>query len=132
MSVDFFLFFFFFKQTTAYEMRIIDWSSDVCSSDLVNRVRRVDAGDIVVPVVERRGAGDAARARRGDEVGVARAVQRGADEAGDEDADRAFEVGVRRRESSEERRVGDEWVRTCRYRWSPDQLNNKKIVKTQN
>src|SRR3546814_6034372 len=27
--------FFFFKQKTAYEMRISDWSSDVCSSDLV-------------------------------------------------------------------------------------------------
>src|SRR3546814_2323377 len=28
--------FFFFKQKTAYEMRISDWSSDVCSSDLVD------------------------------------------------------------------------------------------------
>src|SRR3546814_6365710 len=28
--------FFFFKQKTAYEMRIIDWSSDVCSSDLAH------------------------------------------------------------------------------------------------
>src|SRR3546814_9736685 len=34
------LFFFFFKQKTAYEMRISDWSSDVCSSDL-QEVRRV-------------------------------------------------------------------------------------------
>src|SRR3546814_7541399 len=31
-------FFFFFKQKTAYEMRISDWSSDVCSSDLCVRV----------------------------------------------------------------------------------------------
>src|SRR3546814_6594371 len=30
----FFFLFFFFKQKTAYEMRISDWSSDVCSSDL--------------------------------------------------------------------------------------------------
>src|SRR3546814_5494256 len=30
-----FLFFFFCKQKTAYEMRISDWSSDVCSSDLI-------------------------------------------------------------------------------------------------
>src|SRR3546814_14586777 len=30
-------FFFFFKQKTAYEMRISDWSSDVCSSDLLTR-----------------------------------------------------------------------------------------------
>src|SRR3546814_1727162 len=35
--------FFFFKQKTAYEMRISDWSSDVCSSDLVlARNRRVN------------------------------------------------------------------------------------------
>src|SRR3546814_7945280 len=38
MSVLFVLaFFFFFKQKTAYEMRISDWSSDVCSSDLIGR-----------------------------------------------------------------------------------------------
>src|SRR3546814_1642528 len=30
--------FFFFKQKTAYEMRISDWSSDVCSSDLLHRL----------------------------------------------------------------------------------------------
>src|SRR3546814_18002443 len=33
-NVDFAAGFFFFKQKTAYEMRISDWSSDVCSSDL--------------------------------------------------------------------------------------------------
>src|SRR3546814_16084885 len=32
--------FFFFKQKTAYEMRISDWSSDVCSSDLSARAKR--------------------------------------------------------------------------------------------
>src|SRR3546814_12127903 len=32
--MSFHMFFFFFKQKTAYEMRISDWSSDVCSSDL--------------------------------------------------------------------------------------------------
>src|SRR3546814_6743792 len=35
-----FLFFFFFKQKTAYEMRTSDWSSDVCSSDLDFREAR--------------------------------------------------------------------------------------------
>src|SRR3546814_1411354 len=35
-----FLFFFFFKQKTAYELRISDWSSDVCSSDLLVVKRR--------------------------------------------------------------------------------------------
>src|SRR3546814_6541710 len=34
------LLFFFFKQKTAYEMRISDWSSDVCSSDLPDAVRQ--------------------------------------------------------------------------------------------
>src|SRR3546814_4958073 len=38
----FFFFFFFFKQKTAYEMRISDWSSDVCSSDL--RLQEYRAG----------------------------------------------------------------------------------------
>src|SRR3546814_4768117 len=33
--------FFFFKQKTAYEMRISDWSSDVCSSDLRGAVRGI-------------------------------------------------------------------------------------------
>src|SRR3546814_9041062 len=37
-------FFFFFKQKTAYEMRISDWSSDVCSSDLPAWRLRVAAG----------------------------------------------------------------------------------------
>src|SRR3546814_8313402 len=44
----FLCFFFFFKQKTAYEMRISDWSSDVCSSDLLAHVHtdveRVEAG----------------------------------------------------------------------------------------
>src|SRR3546814_11930807 len=45
--------FFFFKQKTAYEMRISDWSSDVCSSDLATghwlayAVRDLDSGTVV-------------------------------------------------------------------------------------
>src|SRR3546814_9403643 len=35
------MFFFFFKRKTAYEMRISDWSSDVCSSDLVREGLKV-------------------------------------------------------------------------------------------
>src|SRR3546814_5677977 len=38
--VIFCMFFFFFKQKTAYEMRISDWSSDVCSSDLLGVQRQ--------------------------------------------------------------------------------------------
>src|SRR3546814_9617930 len=38
--VSFLLYVFFFKQKTAYEMRISDWSSDVCSSDLCPHYRK--------------------------------------------------------------------------------------------
>src|SRR3546814_9125439 len=56
--------FFFFKQKTAYEMRISDWSSDVCSSDL-HRGRRcdhllrqaVDALHVVIPLLDRQRLG---------------------------------------------------------------------------
>src|SRR3546814_7634595 len=37
---DLLYFFFFFKQKTAYDMRISDWSSDVCSSDLEGMMPR--------------------------------------------------------------------------------------------
>src|SRR3546814_13829044 len=37
-AISVIMFFFFFKQKTAYEMRISDWSSDVCSSDLPARL----------------------------------------------------------------------------------------------
>src|SRR3546814_6401283 len=47
--------FVFFKQKTAYEMRISDWSSDVCSSDLsTRRIRHVDRRKLM-----RRPAGEA-------------------------------------------------------------------------
>src|SRR3546814_7901364 len=47
--------FFFFKQKTAYEMRISDWSSDVCSSDLCQAAR--------TKVFNQREAPDAAASR---------------------------------------------------------------------
>src|SRR3546814_7661319 len=40
-------YFFFFKQKTAYEMRISDWSSDVCSSDLVQHHIGARGPDVV-------------------------------------------------------------------------------------
>src|SRR3546814_7093060 len=45
----FFTFFFFFKQKTAYEMRISDWSSDVCSSDLHSFFQSLHQGTDTVP-----------------------------------------------------------------------------------
>src|SRR3546814_9242452 len=43
--------FFFFKQKTAYEMRISDWSSDVCSSDLIGgtgNLQKLGAGTLTL------------------------------------------------------------------------------------
>src|SRR3546814_7676190 len=58
------MFFFFFKQKTSYEMRISDWSSDVCSSDLAcarcyrNRLDLDGAADDrAIRVIEERPAG---------------------------------------------------------------------------
>src|SRR3546814_1128711 len=53
------LFFFFFKQKTAYEMRISDWSSDVCSSDL-----GADRGQAQDRWPQQQGPCDLARYRR--------------------------------------------------------------------
>src|SRR3546814_6119007 len=56
-----FVYFFFFKQKTAYEMRISDWSSDVCSSDLSGQI-----------LLERRNGGEhGGRRRHGDGEGRA-------------------------------------------------------------
>src|SRR3546814_7192109 len=90
--------FFFFKQKTAYEMRISDWSSDVCSSDLV------------------RPPGPAGRQTRG--LGGPRRGLEG--ELRDHlPAGRQARRRGRRLARSEERRVGKECVSTCRTRWSP-------------
>src|SRR3546814_1890802 len=50
-------FLFFFKQKTAYEMRISDWSSDVCSSDLLHRAtaRLRDRDDLSAMLVTANG-----------------------------------------------------------------------------
>src|SRR3546814_3176346 len=114
--------FFFFKQKTAYEMRISDWSSDVCSSDLCPRPsaatrwrwheREADAG--AAPRSWRRGAqdgdGDGGRARQTDAAAdrdPAQTAGRGRGAAVDRSCLR-----------SEERSVGEKCVSTGRSRWS--------------
>src|SRR3546814_2039445 len=44
--------FFFFKQKTAYEMRISDWSSDVCSSDLEAGIEQVELPEPAFSIIE--------------------------------------------------------------------------------
>src|SRR3546814_6219522 len=85
--------FFFFKQKTAYEMRISDWSSDVCSSDL-SMIEDVSVHK--------------ARMRMGVKLGEKILRLRP-----DHDIDTVVPI------RSEERRVGKECVSTCRSRWSP-------------
>src|SRR3546814_3600065 len=92
-SCFFFFFFFFFKQKTAYEMRISDWSSDVCSSDLNPDI---PSGRDIVYL---HGRSSTER-----EAGFALPL---------------FGRANVRSYRSEERRVGKECVSTCRSRWSP-------------
>src|SRR3546814_10115357 len=54
------VFFFFFKQNTAYEMRISDWSSDVCSSDLPAIALPVKSA-LVINIITRMNAAPAAK-----------------------------------------------------------------------
>src|SRR3546814_19250379 len=100
---------FFFKQKTAYDMRISDWSSDVCSSDLAEPV-------LAIVDLAHFGFFDDAQDP----------VLRGLDlvEVGRGNLDQSFIVDVDLgtgfgHDSSEERRVGKECVSTCRSRWSP-------------
>src|SRR3546814_10176969 len=105
--------FLFFKQKTAYEMRISDWSSDVCSSDLLaDHFAGLCEGDIpggphVMEITRlclpQRLGRDGRRAVRNRLISAM--------------VDHALQSGVSVR--SEERRVGKECVSTCRSRWSP-------------
>src|SRR3546814_6974969 len=89
---------FFFKQKTAYEMRISDWSSDVCSSDLFK-----DAA------VALNAAAQAGREFDPDNLTLFKGTRNTCKSA-------VFGILNCR---SEERRVGKECVSTCRSRWSP-------------
>src|SRR3546814_3092879 len=107
--------FVFFKQKTAYEVRISGWSSDVCSSDLIERLRgfRALAGQQQDGSTEAEGeqAGDAGGLRFETEDGGLQdrqALGQLLDQAEGHHAER-----------SEARRVGKECVSTCRTRWSP-------------
>src|SRR3546814_3068073 len=102
-------FFFFFKQKTAYEMRISDWSSDVCSSDL----RHFDGLQVLGKVGFRKGLDTLITSLDAPHHPLPPPI-----------VDQAFR-DVRSRPvkavewRSEERRVGKECVSTCRSRWSP-------------
>src|SRR3546814_8133358 len=97
--------FFFFKQKTAYEMRISDWSSDVCSSDLgVTEYFRALGEGQPGPYFYQYGTDIRETHCEIDYHAPAR-------------LDELITIAARIR--SEERRVGKECVSTCRSRWSP-------------
>src|SRR3546814_16615404 len=125
-------------------MRISDWSSDVCSSDLAGDGDRVAAvHDALETSVggNHRQRGDIATAaeilgQRGADEGVE--VEAGQREIGHESRDKGWprqinltftstvaDIHAPRpfRQRSAERRVGKECVRTCRTRWSPSTYN---------
>src|SRR3546814_1230593 len=108
---------FFFKQKTAYELRISDWSSDVCSSDLppellfVNGQTRADFFDLgahrinhafIIEIIK-----NIAHPASQLTAVVFLETARGASGRADAQA------------RSAERRGGKECGSTCRYRWSP-------------
>src|SRR3546814_7583735 len=103
---------FFFKQKTAYEMRISDWSSDVCSSDLTV-TSPLSSNAIAEP------SGENTRLSRiGPSWGRSMLVAATQTSLVDGMPGLFVAVGlpvVR----SEERRVGKECVSPCRSRWSP-------------
>src|SRR3546814_5324031 len=98
-------YFFFFKQKTAYEMRISDWSSDVCSSDLL--LRRMKAGVTV------HGFRSGFRDWSAECTGYAHEV-----------AEMALAHTIENKIGK--RRVGKECVSPCKSRWSPYHKKKKK------
>src|SRR3546814_6171174 len=90
---------FVFKQKTAYEMRISDWSSDVCSSDLLLLLPLSAQANLLQHSLVSSLQADPSQSRP--------------------------PASFRKPWRSEERRVGKECVSTCRSRWSPYHYNNK-------
>src|SRR3546814_1021767 len=96
----------FFKQKTAYEMRISDWSSDVCSSDLTKPYGIIAFGDTHL-----------------DDDGANIPLLRQHLEIASRPGVYGLNIGDSTNNwvgRSEERRVGNECVSTCRSRWSPN------------
>src|SRR3546814_4149489 len=109
------MFVFFFKQKTAYDVLISDWSSDVCSSDLFGAGIRWNAPDLKLSEESYAGAKNVfeSRGRRIIDCTVGGEL-------------RIFPRSTLESERSEERRVGNECVRTSRSRWSPDHLKENR------
>src|SRR3546814_13388569 len=109
----------FFKQKTAYEVRISDWSSDVCSSDL-SRIFRLGFHTNLTGLDAQIAGPKGIRQKFGDAVPFDRPVLRRRTVNRDWALCRMFRLMKDLTAArSEERRVGKECVSTCRSRWSP-------------
>src|SRR3546814_7778463 len=95
------------KQKTAYELRISDWSSDVCSSDLVSAEINRGSG--------RRRLGNIRSKERPERASTS---QRLAATMSAFQSRAIASSDASRSTRTEERRVGKEWVSTSRSRWS--------------
>src|SRR3546814_12222381 len=143
---------FFFKQKTAYEMRISDWSSDVCSSDLLVGDRFAASQKLKVPDCPGRAWSKAPRRtsprapERADSVapvsasaagvpffirGTPAAFRRDQSNEPRRTPRRCREPAPMRVDParSEERRVGQECGGTCRSRWWPDHYKKTSTKK---
>src|SRR3546814_5537610 len=110
------LLFFFFKQKTSYEMRISDWSSDVCSSDL--RRDAVQPGPAGGHPVRRPGQERGGPARQQPVAPRPPYLRRGP---------ALYRYLQGQPDRSAARRVGNVCVRTCRSRLSPYPSNTKQL-----
>src|SRR3546814_5663554 len=106
-SLKFLLYVVFFKQKTAYEMRISDWSSDVCFRSI----------QIQLPVKPSAATAGRALSDFGPSATTASASVAGCSRC---QLDSSSGAAMAESGRSEERRVGKECVSTCRSRWSPD------------
>src|SRR3546814_10118830 len=109
--------FFCFKQKTAYDMRISDWSSDVCSSDLLVQVipfRESDRHVRPAPAIEGQKITQPSRAERGEETDRERSDLGAPGTPGSGDRPVQF-----KQHSTEERRDGQGCVSQCSVRVTP-------------
>src|SRR3546814_2079498 len=100
--------FFFFKQKTAYDMRIRDWSSDVCSSYLFSSFFFIA---FAVSLVH------SSLPHSHPDLEGSRVAETNSHNKESHRHDHDHQHAGHEHGRSEERRVGNERVSTCRYRW---------------
>src|SRR3546814_15250996 len=127
---SFFVCFFFFKQKTAYEMRISDWSSDVCSSTRWVIPKRISVRKAAESNLR---AASVASPVSGGERQLSQLPQRAGGSSPKwlrRSARRQHAVSTTAESGTEERRVGTECVSTCRSRGPPSQQKKTTHQKT--